>query len=238
NTGVSALGVALATLVKMSPLTIAGFVLLTGRLRWTAMYLICLILPIMFSWWTGGGKLWRQFAASLAAKTWVSDSLDTLFARILDHKTAMVVVILCKLALLVWAAWSLKAFHRSRQHHTESGDQLVADACFAIACCCMVMLSPVIWTYHRVWLVPGLMFAWSYCSCRLFPHLLVATALAIWLPPIPGVGIVWVFASGLTLLWCIHPQRLAVTEGERAFPYLLNLFKSRFIAETDGASAT
>jgi len=224
--GISALGVAAATLIKVSPVVVAAFELMSGRLRWVAVYVLGLALPVVVSICAGGSDLWHQFAAALAGKAWVSDSLDTAARMILPHRAAVLFALLCKVAIVTWA-WLVVRRLRSAAKAERIAPQTVANATYAIACCCMLMVSPVIWPCHRVWFVPALLFAWSFCSYRVVPQLVTASALAIWLPTVPVVGVLSATVPGLLAFACVSPQHIPACRRDTAAAWLADLLSRR-----------
>jgi hypothetical protein len=219
----SAAGVGLATLLKIVPLTIAFFLALAGKLRWLWWYAAGLAAVVGVSMLGNGAELWGRFFRTVPPWVWTSDSLDGTLSRFLSPGAALVVALLTKLGMVAWGSWIVLAHARSRKGSGGIDAAALARTAFAVGSVCMVLVSPVLWPYHRVWFVPGILYGWSFGRRGVAPALLLVTAMLVWLPTPPLVGVIGIFLPGLLLLWCLQPANAAATAGESAAERLVEV---------------
>jgi hypothetical protein len=217
SVGLSASALAAAVLLKLSPVLPAGFVALTHRRTWTLALVAALAIFIALSVILGPTSLWTDFADEIAGRHWSSNSIDTAMIGLAGGTIGAALTILIKLAILAYAVlhlWNARKLQQRAQLPAAAG---TTDVAFALGICCMVVLSPVVWGHHRVWLVPAIAFAWVFCHRRSLPVLAVATALALWIPMPADGGIIVVLLSTLGLLWCLRPDNLVPSGKDSAF---------------------
>ncbi len=205
----SGASLAAAALLKISPLLPAGFVAIVHRRTWTLALVAALIVFVVLSMVVGPFTLWPQFVQELSSRHWASNSIDTAMAQLLGDQVGAAATLLLKLAILAYTVghlWSARVLHRDSQLPQAIS---AADVSFALGLCCMVALSPVVWGHHRVWLVPAIAFAWTFCRAGSVGVLAIATALLLWLPmPPPIAGLLCVLPPVVGLLWCLRPGNL------------------------------
>ena len=222
---ISGVATAVATTVKGSPVLLALLMGAAGSVAWIASFVVALSALVGITMFGDGPGLWSQFFVTLADKRWDSASLDSIFAWFWrGGQAALVIALLVKLAILIWATSSILAFRRAIQRRNQPlvTKSILQQAAFAVGCCCMVLVAPVIWDYHRVWFVPALLFVWRYGNRRLLAPLLGVTALLIWLPAVSAVNFVSSVVPGLFLMWCIRPGMLAGFREESALTYVIH----------------
>ncbi|NPV45601.1 MAG: DUF2029 domain-containing protein [Armatimonadetes bacterium] len=219
----SALSLAAAIGVKVSPLLIGPMLGLVRRYTWLFLLILGCLLVACSSLPGDGLTLWRDFLFEVSGKVWQSDSIDTLARRLMGPKLGSVMSIVVKVTILIAAGILLWAWRNCgwSKDDSESRDDVIQDAAFAVGCVCIVLIAPVIWAGHRVWFVPPLLFCWVHSHYRWLPLLWVSTALLLWLPMIPHLGIANVLPPGLILLWCLRPDTMADDHEDSALGHLM-----------------
>jgi len=160
----SATGVAIAVaaLLKLTPALLLAYLLLRRRWRALAAALVALaVLSLVCVAIVGPGT----FAASLtqALQVGTGDAglghNQALFAPIalaVGPGSSAAVLLVGRLLLVALALWLGIRLWRARPH--VPGDQLALAAeyaCYGAALCALLLLSPVAWVHHYVWLLPA-----------------------------------------------------------------------------------
>lgn len=227
----SALSLAAAVGVKVSPLVIGPMLGLAKRHLWAVLFALSCLLLVALSFPHDGFDLWHGFLSEVSSKVWQSESVDTLTRRLLGTQLGSAVALVLKMVILIGAGgilWTWRRYPLLVGNHNQNRD-VIADAAFAVGCVCMVLVSPVIWAGHRVWFVPPLLFCWVYSHYRWLPVLWVSTALLLWLPMIPHLGIANVLPPGLMLLWCLRPGAIADNREDTAIAHLMSTLTAHMV---------
>jgi len=217
----SGLAMAAATLVKLSPALPSAFVALTAPVAWTGGFALGLAVPVGLTFLIGPQGMWGRFLAAAGTRQWESRSIDTHVTGLLGEAMGPPIVLLLKLAILAWAIYHLVAFARMKRADGYAARITVGDGALGLGIICMVVLSPVIWPHHRVWLVAPVVLGWLACHRRWAYLLLAVTACSLWLQPPPRLGMLFIVVPPLVLLWLLHPRRLAEGAADSSAQWLV-----------------
>lgn len=193
---------AVASLIKVTPAGFLVFFLFSGQSKVVKSFLLCSLALIMFFYPLGADfELWHAFFHSVAStmsndvtglslKTQVFNySLIQSLSRLFESQLLVYIVYFFQLIVMSFMALFL-TFKLQGQYKRFS---------LLLYCLLMVLLAPITYTHHLIYLLPGLLFFYVYLLCFETRKLVIVFSILLFLSCIDFP--VWYESKGVTQAW-------------------------------------